>query len=172
MVSCGRGEGFASLERKFFSPRWSENLKKPQEASSSGVTCTTPLDHPEQVGIDHWACSARFICADPESQSVFTSFSTDGESKTAVEDAATQSTLGIDPQPVARPILAFAMGDIDQPAAEESSEDTKKRKLSVEKRRYHCTFPGCSRDYSRAEHLYRHQLNRGTLSETPVAALT
>jgi hypothetical protein len=45
--------------------------------------------------------------------------------------------------------------------AEESSEDTKKRKLDVvEKRRYYCTFPGCNRDYSRAEHLYRHQLNR------------
>jgi hypothetical protein len=69
-------------------------------------------------------------------------------------------------------MLALAMEDIQQPAAEESSEDTKKRKLSVEKRRYHCTFPGCSRDYSRAEHLYRHQLNREILSEIPVAALT
>ncbi|ETN45396.1 uncharacterized protein HMPREF1541_09227 [Cyphellophora europaea CBS 101466] len=37
-------------------------------------------------------------------------------------------------------------------------EDSKRPKHG-EKRRYHCTFAGCNRDYSRAEHLYRHQLN-------------
>lgn len=28
------------------------------------------------------------------------------------------------------------------------------------KRRFDCTYPGCGRNYSRAEHLHRHQLNR------------
>ena len=28
-----------------------------------------------------------------------------------------------------------------------------------EKKRYYCNYPGCGKDYSRAEHLYRHQLN-------------
>ncbi|RMD39516.1 hypothetical protein DV735_g5605, partial [Chaetothyriales sp. CBS 134920] len=35
---------------------------------------------------------------------------------------------------------------------------TKKQKQG-EKKRYFCTVAGCNRDYSRAEHLYRHQLN-------------
>ena len=32
------------------------------------------------------------------------------------------------------------------------------------RRRFSCTYAGCGRDYSRAEHLYRHQLNRTALS--------
>jgi hypothetical protein len=28
------------------------------------------------------------------------------------------------------------------------------------RRRFECTYAGCGRHYSRAEHLYRHQLNR------------
>ena len=28
------------------------------------------------------------------------------------------------------------------------------------RRRFECTYAGCGRNYSRAEHLYRHQLNR------------
>ena len=31
------------------------------------------------------------------------------------------------------------------------------------RRRWGCTYPGCGRNYSRAEHLYRHQLNRAYL---------
>lgn len=44
---------------------------------------------------------------------------------------------------------------------EEDEEDSKRRHAKLEsKRRFECTFPGCGRHYSRAEHLYRHQLNR------------
>ena len=31
---------------------------------------------------------------------------------------------------------------------------------SEHRRRFECTYAGCGRHYSRAEHLYRHQLNR------------
>jgi hypothetical protein len=33
------------------------------------------------------------------------------------------------------------------------------RKIQVD-RKFDCTFEGCGKSYSRAEHLYRHQLNR------------
>ena len=61
------------------------------------------------------------------------------------------------------------MESAEQQAVEESGDDSKKRKLNVEKKRYHCTFPGCNRDYSRAEHLYRHQLNRKSLLFSRIA---
>ncbi|RMZ82188.1 hypothetical protein DV738_g1805, partial [Chaetothyriales sp. CBS 135597] len=41
---------------------------------------------------------------------------------------------------------------------EPSPNNTRKQKQG-EKKRYYCTVTGCNRDYSRAEHLYRHQLN-------------
>ncbi|KAK5195313.1 hypothetical protein LTR47_010914 [Exophiala xenobiotica] len=38
--------------------------------------------------------------------------------------------------------------------------DTRRRSSRADsRRRFECTHPGCGRDYSRAEHLYRHQLN-------------
>ena len=33
------------------------------------------------------------------------------------------------------------------------------RKVQTD-RKFECTFDGCGKSYSRAEHLYRHQLNR------------
>ena len=42
--------------------------------------------------------------------------------------------------------------------------DTRRRSSRADpRRRFECTHPGCGRDYSRAEHLYRHQLNRESL---------
>ena len=41
----------------------------------------------------------------------------------------------------------------------DETPEAKRLKLG-EKKRYYCTVAGCGRDYSRAEHLYRHQLNR------------
>lgn len=35
----------------------------------------------------------------------------------------------------------------------------KTRKAQVD-RKFDCSFEGCGKSYSRAEHLYRHQLNR------------
>lgn len=66
------------------------------------------------------------------------------------------------------------MENSEQVPAEDPLGENKKRKLSIEKKRYNCTFPGCTRDYSRAEHLYRHQLNRephqvGLVMSTDVA---
>ncbi len=44
------------------------------------------------------------------------------------------------------------------------SSDTRRRSSRADpRRRFECTHPGCGRDYSRAEHLYRHQLNRESL---------
>ncbi|EXJ95678.1 hypothetical protein A1O1_00801 [Capronia coronata CBS 617.96] len=41
-----------------------------------------------------------------------------------------------------------------------ASFDARRRaSRSESRRRYECTYPGCGRHYSRAEHLYRHQLN-------------
>jgi hypothetical protein len=47
----------------------------------------------------------------------------------------------------------------EDPSILPKEEDDAKRMKAGDKRRYHCTFAGCNRDYSRAEHLYRHQLN-------------
>lgn len=48
---------------------------------------------------------------------------------------------------------------VDENKIDPKVEDDAKSIKAGEKRRYHCTFAGCNRDYSRAEHLYRHQLN-------------
>ena len=47
----------------------------------------------------------------------------------------------------------------DEESLVPKQEDDSTKAKPGEKRRYHCTFAGCNRDYSRAEHLYRHQLN-------------
>ncbi|KIY02765.1 uncharacterized protein Z520_01230 [Fonsecaea multimorphosa CBS 102226] len=51
----------------------------------------------------------------------------------------------------------------DQPVTDApASSDHRRRSSSSKtegKRRFACTYAGCDRDYSRAEHLYRHQLN-------------
>lgn len=48
------------------------------------------------------------------------------------------------------------------PFPEERSQQ-RRRSRAESGRRFECTHPGCGRDYSRAEHLYRHQLNRNVL---------
>ena len=49
----------------------------------------------------------------------------------------------------------------EQPAGEQIGTSRKRRrsKKGVEKK-FDCTAKDCSKSYSRAEHLYRHQLNR------------
>lgn len=49
----------------------------------------------------------------------------------------------------------------------ESEGKPKKRRRSariITEKKFDCKHPGCGRQYSRAEHLYRHQLNRKKLS--------
>lgn len=46
-----------------------------------------------------------------------------------------------------------------------SSRPKKKRRVIQESdKKYECPHTGCTKAYSRAEHLYRHQLNRKWLS--------
>jgi hypothetical protein len=50
---------------------------------------------------------------------------------------------------------------------------TRKRRRSRKglDKKFECPHPGCGKSYSRAEHLYRHQLNRKTpLKQTPIPA--
>ncbi|KIW87388.1 uncharacterized protein Z519_12024 [Cladophialophora bantiana CBS 173.52] len=57
---------------------------------------------------------------------------------------------------------AIAPGVSDQPVADQHASADRRRSSSAKtegRRRFKCTYAGCGRDYSRAEHLYRHQLN-------------
>ena len=51
-------------------------------------------------------------------------------------------------------------------ASPSSPDKPKKRRRSakiITEKKFDCKHPGCGRQYSRAEHLYRHQLNRKIL---------
>ena len=56
--------------------------------------------------------------------------------------------------------------DVDEDAEHEVDdlEDSKPRKkrrvIKTSDKKYECQHPDCGKAYSRAEHLYRHQLNR------------
>ena len=52
--------------------------------------------------------------------------------------------------------------DIDENASKLGNGQHRKRKRSRKglDKKYHCPHEGCGKSYSRAEHLYRHQLNR------------
>ena len=58
------------------------------------------------------------------------------------------------------------INDLEADAAHEvddtsSSKPKKKRRIIKESdKKYECPHPECGKAYSRAEHLYRHQLNR------------
>jgi uncharacterized Zn-finger protein len=55
-----------------------------------------------------------------------------------------------------------------QPMIETKSEEHPKKRRRVIKpnseKKFDCKHEGCGKSYSRAEHLYRHQLNRKSLS--------
>lgn len=58
------------------------------------------------------------------------------------------------------PLATEAMdteGDLNSKAANDGKQRSSKNEP---RRRFECTYAGCGRHYSRAEHLYRHQLNR------------
>lgn len=46
------------------------------------------------------------------------------------------------------------------PSVNGSSRKRKRSRKVQSDRKFDCTFEGCGKSYSRAEHLYRHQLNR------------
>jgi hypothetical protein len=51
----------------------------------------------------------------------------------------------------------------DSPDVQDADTPPRKRKRTRKiqmDRKFDCTFEGCGKSYSRAEHLYRHQLNR------------
>lgn len=49
----------------------------------------------------------------------------------------------------------------------EAKPKKKRRVVKLSDKKYECPHPTCGKSYSRAEHLYRHQLNR---TSTPCAA--
>lgn len=68
-----------------------------------------------------------------------------------------------------------ASGHDDEDDEDQTAKDrigpVRKRKRSRKglDKKYHCPHENCGKSYSRAEHLYRHQLNRtGTLHEPPM----
>ncbi|KIX01118.1 uncharacterized protein Z518_10184 [Rhinocladiella mackenziei CBS 650.93] len=54
---------------------------------------------------------------------------------------------------------ASAMTDQSDPNPGPSSDVKRRSSRTDPRRRFECTYAGCGRHYSRAEHLYRHQLN-------------
>lgn len=75
-------------------------------------------------------------------------------------ETAVEAATGLAPESTTEPTTPRNGADFQQEddVVPKEEDDSKKSKPG-EKRRYHCTFAGCNRDYSRAEHLYRHQLN-------------
>lgn len=58
--------------------------------------------------------------------------------------------------------------DNEAHAAVSATPRKRKRSRKVHSdRKYDCTFEGCGKTYSRAEHLYRHQLNRRRIPSPP-----
>ena len=55
--------------------------------------------------------------------------------------------------------------DGDGPSSKSGNGQPRKRKRSRKglDKKYHCPHEGCGKSYSRAEHLYRHQLNRKSM---------
>ena len=53
--------------------------------------------------------------------------------------------------------------EVEGSNSKSSNGQHRKRKRSRKglDKKYHCPHEGCGKSYSRAEHLYRHQLNRG-----------
>lgn len=50
----------------------------------------------------------------------------------------------------------------------QSNKPKKKRRvIKTSDKKYECPQPDCGKSYSRAEHLYRHQLNRSSLPLPP-----
>jgi hypothetical protein len=51
---------------------------------------------------------------------------------------------------------------VEKPAMEDeqSSKRRRRSRRAPSDRKFECTHEGCGKSYSRAEHLYRHQLNR------------
>lgn len=47
-----------------------------------------------------------------------------------------------------------------------SSKKRKRARKILSEKRFECKHDGCGKSYSRAEHLYRHQLNRESVSMT------
>ena len=52
--------------------------------------------------------------------------------------------------------------EIDEVA--DAKPKKKRRVVKTSDKKYECPHPECGKSYSRAEHLYRHQLNRTSLS--------
>lgn len=58
-----------------------------------------------------------------------------------------------------RPRDEAPANDAIEPANGAHRKRKRSRKVQSD-RKFECTFEGCGKSYSRAEHLYRHQLNR------------
>ena len=64
---------------------------------------------------------------------------------------------------------ADAEHEIDEVA--DSKPKKKRRIIKTSDKKYECPQPECGKSYSRAEHLYRHQLNRKLISTDDVREL-
>ena len=67
---------------------------------------------------------------------------------------------------------ALAEADTDGGEAKTDQPPVKKRRRSVKPnldKKFECRHEGCGKSYSRAEHLYRHQLNREYLGRHRMA---
>jgi hypothetical protein len=57
-------------------------------------------------------------------------------------------------------VLPAVKSDIMTEADEQPSKRRRRSRRAPSDRKFECTHEGCGKSYSRAEHLYRHQLNR------------
>lgn len=69
------------------------------------------------------------------------------------------ATMDLDHALSKRPPDDSPENDAIDPAGGVLRKRKRSRKIQSE-RKFECTFEGCGKSYSRAEHLYRHQLNR------------
>lgn len=57
-------------------------------------------------------------------------------------------------------VLPVVKPDVMADADEQPSKRRRRSRRAPSDRKFECTHEGCGKSYSRAEHLYRHQLNR------------
>lgn len=63
---------------------------------------------------------------------------------------------------------------VEKPAMEDEQPFKRRRRSrrAPSDRKFECTHEGCGKSYSRAEHLYRHQLNRLFFSSSKYLRVT
>lgn len=82
----------------------------------------------------------------------------EAEAPTSLGAPPTDQYIAVDIRETSLDADADADHEVDELADEKPKK--KRRVIKISDKKYECPHPDCGKAYSRAEHLYRHQLNR------------